>query len=212
MTEAPRKLPIALVSNNPGHRLLEDACVQALSTCYRIPVVTRTPNVQALLENPDYATVAATLVDVRGYVGPFGHMAELQRKGVAFLGAPHSGLIFDALAKTVAAAGFITVDEPLPMLAKTLRRTARGKSPITPLVQKMAGQLPPTFKDLTPRMTEVAYMRANGMQNTEIAKTLGISVDTVEAHIDHIQDRLNVSDSKAFDLWLHTVFQPVEVY
>jgi len=45
---------------------------------------------------------------------------------------------------------------------------------------------------LTPRETEVARLVAQGKRNTEIARDLSISVHTVETHLQHIYDKLQV--------------------
>ena len=45
---------------------------------------------------------------------------------------------------------------------------------------------------LTEREKEVAKLVAEGKTNNEISKVLCISLHTVNAHIDHIYDKLNI--------------------
>jgi DNA-binding NarL/FixJ family response regulator len=46
---------------------------------------------------------------------------------------------------------------------------------------------------LTPRQREIIELLVLGMQNKQIARRLGIGVETVKTHISRILDRLGVS-------------------
>ena len=48
------------------------------------------------------------------------------------------------------------------------------------------------IKRLTPREQEVMQLKKHGYTNLEIAERLLISVNTVEAHIENIKDKLDV--------------------
>jgi DNA-binding NarL/FixJ family response regulator len=50
---------------------------------------------------------------------------------------------------------------------------------------------------LTRREVQVIELIAKGMRNREIAATLGISEETVHAHVSHILTKLKASDRSA---------------
>ena len=51
------------------------------------------------------------------------------------------------------------------------------------------------FPELTEREREVALLLVDGMKNAEIAKTLEISVKTVDTHRAHTLQKLNVRNN-----------------
>lgn len=54
---------------------------------------------------------------------------------------------------------------------------------------------------LSDREIDVIKLIATGMSNASIAKTLSISVPTVKTHVQHILQKLNVSDRTQAALW-----------
>src|SRR5262245_15550712 len=57
---------------------------------------------------------------------------------------------------------------------------------------RLAERLP--LSDLTPRETEVLKLIVKGLSNSEIAKTLAISIGTVKIHVNNILSKLGVND------------------
>lgn len=55
-------------------------------------------------------------------------------------------------------------------------------------------QRPAAMSDLTPRELEVLRLLARGLSNSEISKALAISDHTVETHVAHILDKLELRD------------------
>jgi DNA-binding NarL/FixJ family response regulator len=49
-------------------------------------------------------------------------------------------------------------------------------------------------EDLTAREREVLQLLANGASNRDIARTLGISLKTVQNHVSRILDKLQAAD------------------
>jgi DNA-binding NarL/FixJ family response regulator len=56
------------------------------------------------------------------------------------------------------------------------------------------GPSPPPHGDLTGREREVLSLLADGASNRHIARTLGISLKTVQNHVSHILDKLQAAD------------------
>jgi RNA polymerase sigma factor (sigma-70 family) len=66
------------------------------------------------------------------------------------------------------------------------------------------------FSELSDREREVILILAQGKQNKEIARQLGISEHTVEKHLSNIYRKLNVANrAEATALfWLREHFKP----
>src|SRR5947199_9898064 len=78
-------------------------------------------------------------------------------------------------------------------LIDAIRTAARGQRYIPAEVgSRIAESLP--RPGLTAREIEVLQSIAAGLRNKEIAYQLGVSEATVNAHVKHILEKLNVSD------------------
>ncbi len=56
------------------------------------------------------------------------------------------------------------------------------------------GGAPRYGADLTERESEVLALVAEGRSNTEIARTLGVNIKTVQNHVSHVLAKLQVRD------------------
>jgi pimeloyl-ACP methyl ester carboxylesterase/DNA-binding CsgD family transcriptional regulator len=54
---------------------------------------------------------------------------------------------------------------------------------------------------LTPREFQVADLIAEGLTNAEIARTLGVSVRTVDSHVEHVRTKLGVRARTQIAVW-----------
>jgi DNA-binding NarL/FixJ family response regulator len=93
--------------------------------------------------------------------------------------------LLDAIRKAAAGENVFTRNE--------LRRVARALA--TPRVTA-DGEVP-----LTQREGEVMRQMAYGLTNNDIAKTLGISSETVKEHVRHILRKIGVTDRTQAALW-----------
>lgn len=97
------------------------------------------------------------------------------------------------------ALGYLPKTVGLNELLDAIRATSRGESVLPPsvasvVVRHLAGpKEQPAEGELTGREMEVLRLLAQGLTNYEIARRLGLSVRTVEAHLTHIYTKLNVS-------------------
>lgn len=95
------------------------------------------------------------------------------------------------------ASGYVTKNSDPGRLVACIREVARGLSPISPgiarhLIAALRPKTPrPAAQDLSPRQESVLRLIANGRSYKEIAAELGISRNTVQAHIQDIYDKLH---------------------
>ena len=101
------------------------------------------------------------------------------------------------------AAGYILKDITQRELLNAVRRVLQGESildseTVVRLLNHLTGNLPPAQASsqvrLTPREIEVLQLLAQGQTNREIARKLTLSISTVKIHVEHILEKLSVSD------------------
>jgi DNA-binding NarL/FixJ family response regulator len=109
--------------------------------------------------------------------------------------------VYEAL--TAGASGFVLKDDPPERLIAAIRTVADGEALLSPAVTRrvieqftrMPRPAPPQeFADLTAREQEVFRLVADGLSNTEIARSLYISDTTVKTHVTHILQKLGLRD------------------
>ncbi len=89
----------------------------------------------------------------------------------------HAALVYEQL-------GIADQAEAVQRLRARTRLDAQQKRRRTLAIQRQAG-------GLTPRELQTLHLLAAGKTNNEIARTLGISLSTVELHVTHILTKLN---------------------
>ncbi len=114
----------------------------------------------------------------------------------------HDRYIEQALA--LEAAGFITKSEPPETIIKAIRAVMTGRVYFSQEVQARIvvdatgarlSQSPETRANLlTERELQVLLYVARGLSKKEIARTMDISVKTVEQHTTHIMEKLDIHD------------------
>ena len=109
--------------------------------------------------------------------------------------------VYEAL--RAGASGFVLKDDPPEQLLAAIRTVAAGDALLSPSVTKRVIKQftsiprpspPEAFDELTAREQEVFRLIANGLSNLEIARELYISEATVNTHITHILQKLNLRD------------------
>lgn len=114
----------------------------------------------------------------------------------------------DYLLEAIAAgaAGYVLKDVSRRELLQTLKTVAEGGQFLNPelmarCLQQLAGKArePARFSDmpidrLTARELEVLQLVTNGLSNKEIAARLVVGLATVKTHVEHIIQKLHVSD------------------
>jgi DNA-binding NarL/FixJ family response regulator len=137
--------------------------------------------------------------------------AEL-RPSTRFLALSVSDAAEDVIAVVRAGArGYVTKTISAPDLADAIARVAGGDAVFSPrlagfVLDAFAGSPPPAEVDpdldlLTPRERETLQHIARGYMYKEIAKELGISVKTVEAHVSAVLRKLQLSSRHELSRW-----------
>ena len=92
------------------------------------------------------------------------------------------------------ALGYVLKEAADDELVEAVRRAASGESFLNPrLGARLASEPPGPPDDLSERELDVLRLIALGHTNAEIARTLYLSVRTVETHRSHIQQKLGLS-------------------
>ncbi|HWQ28366.1 MAG TPA: response regulator transcription factor [Dehalococcoidia bacterium] len=98
------------------------------------------------------------------------------------------------------AAGYLLKDVSASELAAAVRRVHSGEAVLHPAVARKVlhrfvgrGAGGATRPELSEREHEVLRLAARGLSNKEIARTLGLSPRTVQAHLNHIFVKLDVA-------------------
>jgi len=94
------------------------------------------------------------------------------------------------------AATYLLKDVLTRDLIRTIREVHAGRCPIPPAVAEHL-RAHPDHAALSPREVAVVELIAQGRRNKEIARELGISVETTKVHVKKLLGKLAVSDRAA---------------
>jgi two-component system nitrate/nitrite response regulator NarP len=107
---------------------------------------------------------------------------------VVYTGSAAPNLAREAMA--LGAAGFCSKRQSPERLIETIIAVARGAM-VFPFFDVRTDRTDP-FGDLTPRERELLAALPSGRTNAQIAKDLGLSVNTVKFHLKSLYDKLSV--------------------
>lgn len=119
-------------------------------------------------------------------------------------------VVYDALC--AGASGFLLKDAPEQRLINAIRIVADGSSIFAPaatrrVIQEFTGRHPlpqsGALADLTPRELEVLTALAQGLSNSEIAKHLFVTENTVKTHVARILLKLQLRDRVQAVVWAY---------
>lgn len=160
--------------------------------------------VQVGLCQPDIAIVDVRLPDMSGFevctqiLAGKGHTAVL-------LIATHDWDINLAHAYQCGAAGFLAKVQPLGVLIASIEQIARGQSAYTESqlrrVQWWQTEVHGRLAALTSREQDVFWALAQGYTNSEVAQQLHISSRTVESHVSHVLQKLELESRRQVRRW-----------
>ena len=113
---------------------------------------------------------------------------------------PEPELVYSAIAN--GAAGYLTKDADASELCDTISAVARGRTVLAPQLQAgIAGEIRlravherPFLSD---REREILKLVAEGLTAPEIGRTIHLSTATIKTHLQHLYDKLGVSERAA---------------
>jgi DNA-binding NarL/FixJ family response regulator len=104
--------------------------------------------------------------------------------------ADERGVLLEAM--NAGCDGFVTKRQDIGEVLAAVAAVLRGDTPVSPdmVGALLAGRPSPAGGDLTPRESDVLQLIGAGHSNQQIAHALGISVNTVRNHVQHILAKL----------------------
>ena len=188
------------------HPLFRRGMVQAIERRAELTLVGEHADGEAALEairetKPDIALLDVRMpkltgIEVLETLAPDG----LPTRIVLLSGYPDPDAVYRAI--SAGAAGFLAKSAPGSEICERLVAVARGEVVLAPEVQsELAGQLRSQAHTgtplLSPREREILGLIAAGELAPDIAKRLGLSPATVRTHLQHLYEKLGVSDRAA---------------
>lgn len=204
MSQQTGMIRVALVDD---HSLCRRGLTELLTHCYGMTVVGATDNAKgldALLreQKPDLVVMDLRMEPLGGL-----QLMEIMRKDgfdtpvvILTMSDAETDL---AAAMRAGVRGYLLKDMAPDDVVDAIRRVAGGEMVVAPaMTMKMIGILQhgekepgyqTSLKSLTEREREILQLLAGGESNKAIARTLGISNDTVKQHVRHILTKLNLT-------------------
>jgi len=149
-------------------------------------------------QKPDVALVDINLPGMNG-IECVAKLKELlpQLQVLMLTRYEQSDMIFDSI--RAGASGYLLKRTPAAQLIQAIEQVHSGGAPMTPQIARkfiahfQQIQKPSSdMEKVTPREQEVLALLAKGYLYKQIAETLGISINTLRAHLRAIYDKLHV--------------------
>jgi two-component system, NarL family, nitrate/nitrite response regulator NarL len=188
------------------HPLYREGVVRALSSSGQIEVVAEAGDGRAALSQiehhqPDVALVDYRLPDLDGVAVAHAIARDGLTTRVILLSAfTESGLVYKAL--QTGAAGYLPKEARREQIVDAVLACARGETVVSPeltsgLVSEIRMRAVNDAPALTDREREILRLIAAGKSLPEIAKELFLGLTTVKTHVQHLYEKLGVSDRAA---------------
>jgi two-component system, NarL family, nitrate/nitrite response regulator NarL len=202
---APEKKRVTVVVAD-DHPLYREGVVRALLASGQIEIVAEAEDgrsaLTAIQEHlPDVALLDYKLPDLDGVAVTHAIVREQLPTRVLLVSAfTDSGIVYKAL--ETGAAGFISKEARREQIADAVLACARGENVVPPevasgLVSEIRLRKQHDAPALTPREQEILHLIAAGKSLPQIAKDLYLGLTTVKTHVQHLYEKLGVSDRAA---------------
>jgi two-component system nitrate/nitrite response regulator NarL len=188
------------------HPLYREGVVRALLASGQIEIVAEAEDgrsaLAAILQQlPDVALLDYKLPELDGVAVTHAIVREQLATRVLLVSAfTDSGIVYKAL--ETGAAGFISKEARREQIADAVLACARGENVVPPdvaagLVSEIRLRKQHDAPALTPREQEILHLIAAGKSLPQIAKELYLGLTTVKTHVQHLYEKLGVSDRAA---------------
>jgi two-component system nitrate/nitrite response regulator NarL len=188
------------------HPLYREGVVRALSASGVIDVVAQVGDGREALtaiqqEEPDVALLDYKLPSLDGVAIAHAVTRDRRSTRVLLLSAfTESGLVYEAL--QTGAAGYLPKEARREQIVDSVLACARGETVVPPelaggLVSEIRMRAAHDAPALTDRELEILRLIAAGKSLPTIAEELVLGVTTIKTHVQHIYDKLGVSDRAA---------------
>jgi two-component system nitrate/nitrite response regulator NarL len=199
-----RKRVTVLVADD--HPLYREGVVRALSASGQVDIVAEAADGRAALaqiqeHRPDVALVDYKLPELDGVAVTNAVVRdELPTRVLLVSAFTDSGVVYQAL--ETGAAGFVSKESRREQIVDAVLAAARGENVVPPdiaagLVSEIRLRKQDDRPALTQREQEILKLIAAGKSLPEIAKELYLSLTTVKTHVQHLYEKLGVSDRAA---------------
>jgi two-component system, NarL family, nitrate/nitrite response regulator NarL len=209
-------LPSKGLRTRPGRRvrvlaadaqpLYRDAVARAIRERPELELVAQASDGRAALEaiaagQPDVAVLDGTLGGLTGEQVLNAVSREgLVTRVVMIQARPDPGQVYAALA--AGAAGYLTKDADARELCDAITAVARGRTVVAPDLQagvadEIRLRTPRDRPLMSARERETLALIAEGLSAPDIARALHLSTATVKTHLQHIYEKLGVSERAA---------------
>jgi two-component system nitrate/nitrite response regulator NarL len=204
MPEHGRKRVRVLIADD--HPLYREGVVRALSASGQVEIVAEAEDGRSALtkiqeHTPDVALLDYKLPELDGLAVTHAVVREQLPVRVLLVSAfTDSGVVYKAL--ETGAAGFVSKESRREEIVDAVLACARGENVVPPdvaagLVSEIRLRKQDDSPALTPREQEILHLIAAGKSLPEIAKELYLGLTTVKTHVQHLYEKLGVSDRAA---------------
>lgn len=188
------------------HALVRAGFRALLSSLPGVEVVAEATDGREALElikahHPDIVLMDITMANLNGLEAAARAVKEFPSVRIIMLSA-HSNEEYVGMALRAGASGYLVKDSGTAELELAIKAVARGETYLSPAVSKhvitdyvrRVGGEAGSLELLTPRQRETLQLIAEGKTTKEIARTLHVSVKTVETHRSQLMDRLDIHE------------------
>lgn len=202
-TQARKRVTVLVADDHPLYR---EGVVRALSASGRVEIVAEAADGRAALaqiqeHRPDVALVDYKLPELDGVAVTNAVVRDHLPTRVLLVSAfTDSGVVYQAL--ETGASGFVSKEARREQIVDAVLACARGENVVPPdiaagLVTEIRLRRQDDRPALTQREQEILRLIAAGKSLPEIAKELYLGLTTVKTHVQHLYDKLGVSDRAA---------------
>jgi two-component system nitrate/nitrite response regulator NarL len=201
--QARKRVRVVVADDHPLYR---DGVVRALSASGQVEIVAEAEDGRAALAEiqqhlPDVALLDYKLPDLDGVAITNAVVREQLPTRVLLVSAfTDSGVVYKAL--ETGAAGFVSKESRREQIVDAVLACSRGENVVPPdvaggLVSEIRLRKQDNTPALTKREQEILHLIAAGKSLPEIAKELYLGLTTVKTHVQHLYEKLGVSDRAA---------------